>query len=366
MDYFSITYAQARTRFREAAARVNAQQLVYPIPVSMTATDPTSVPTIDPETDLTIDVAIVGDRQLPSALVVSSGCHGVEGFLGSAIQLAFLESLAPSAAKLNGQVVLIHAINPYGFHHLRRFNEDNVDLNRNFLADGEAYQGSPSGYPDLDPFLNPPTAPSWFEPFRLKALWSILRWGMPALMNAIAGGQYEFPRGLFYGGRGPCASTLIVQQQMEAWVGPASQIVHLDLHSGLGKSGTCQLLLTESAASASYRWFCERFGTASIEPDSGTDGTAYKTSGGMGQWLQSRFHTRQYRFATAEFGTFPAVTVLQALRTENRAHFYAPSDSNTTRRAKRQLLEVFCPSSLPWRTEVLRRGLEILHQSLPL
>ena len=29
-------------------------------------------------------------------------------------------------------VVLYHAVNPYGFSHLRRTNEDNVDVNRNF------------------------------------------------------------------------------------------------------------------------------------------------------------------------------------------------------------------------------------------
>ena len=30
-------------------------------------------------------------------------------------------------------VLLVHAVNPYGFSHLRRANEDHIDLNRNFL-----------------------------------------------------------------------------------------------------------------------------------------------------------------------------------------------------------------------------------------
>ncbi len=41
----------------------------------------------------------------------------------------------PSAADRPGdlRVVLVHAFNPYGFSWVRRVNEDNVDLNRNFV-----------------------------------------------------------------------------------------------------------------------------------------------------------------------------------------------------------------------------------------
>ena len=56
--------------------------------------------------------------------------------------------------------VLLHALNPYGFAWLRRVNEHNVDLNRNFLLPGEAYRGSPAGYAALDPLLNPKSPPA--------------------------------------------------------------------------------------------------------------------------------------------------------------------------------------------------------------
>ncbi len=42
-------------------------------------------------------------------------------------------------------VVLIHAINPYGFAWIRRVNEDNVDLNRNCIDFGAAIPENP-GY----------------------------------------------------------------------------------------------------------------------------------------------------------------------------------------------------------------------------
>ena len=41
---------------------------------------------------------------------------------------------------------MIHALNPFGFAHLRRANEDNVDLNRNFVD----HEGG--NYPENDLF----------------------------------------------------------------------------------------------------------------------------------------------------------------------------------------------------------------------
>ena len=89
-------------------------------------------------------------------LVVSSGVHGVEGFFGSAVQTAFLrEAESRAAAGPNDALVFLHALNPYGFAWLRRFDEANVDLNRNLLVDGQPYRGSPPRYAALDRLLNP-------------------------------------------------------------------------------------------------------------------------------------------------------------------------------------------------------------------
>ena len=66
--------------------------------------------------------------------------HGVEALFGSAVQLAFMEQADGRLAASGGSgVVLIHAINPFGFAWRRRFNENNVDLNRNFLLADESY-----------------------------------------------------------------------------------------------------------------------------------------------------------------------------------------------------------------------------------
>ena len=56
------------------------------------------------------------------------------------LQLALLD--APPAPGPGDALVLVHVLNPYGMAWLRRTNENNVDLNRNFLLDGGAYASS--------------------------------------------------------------------------------------------------------------------------------------------------------------------------------------------------------------------------------
>ena len=65
-------------------------------------------------------------------MVIISETHGVEGFCGSGCQVGFLVERVYEGLPKTVGVALVHALNPYGFAWLRRVNEDNVDLNRNF------------------------------------------------------------------------------------------------------------------------------------------------------------------------------------------------------------------------------------------
>ncbi len=347
-SYFSDTYAEARHRFADAATTAGATLTGHRVDA-------------DSQDDLVIDVALLGTEGDPS-VVVSSGVHGVEGFFGSAVQLALLDRLKEADSLCNVRYVLIHAVNPFGFSHLRRFNQDNVDLNRNFLTSSDSYAGAPEGYAALNSFLNPESSPSRFEPFRLKALWHIWRKGLQTLKQAVAGGQYEYPRGLFFGGKGPCHSTRIVQENCDSWIGSSQRVVHVDLHTGLGAFGTYKLLITDTSDSEHYPWYTETFGPECVEPFSQTDGTAYRVSGSFDEWMQNHFSARDYRFAGAEFGTYGVIRVLAALRAENRAHYYSPKGSPSFQRAKKELLECFCPNDPAWRRKVVESALGIIDQ----
>ena len=353
LDLFSPSYEVARRRFRDAARAAG------------TTVEQHRVDTGEAGVDFTIDVATVGAREPSWAVVVSSGVHGVEGFFGSAIQLAWLSGQTGGEPPPGGGVVvLIHAVNPSGFARLRRTNEHNVDLNRNFLDTADAYTGAPDGYETLDPFLNPASPPSRLEPFRLKALWHIRQHGLSALKDAVAGGQYRFPRGLFFGGHGPASSTRIMRHHLTGWLGGAPRAVHVDLHSGLGAHGRYRLLLEESAPSPNIEWYRATFGSEVVEAGSGGGGTAYEASGTLGGWAVTHLGDTRYRFVCAEVGTYPIVRVLGSLRAENRVHFFGQPSSRAHRRAKAELLECFCPRSDRWREPGVEQGLAIIDRAV--
>ena len=314
-DCFSDSYRQARDRFCTVAESLDAELHRYPI-----AADP----------ELTIDVAVLPAEEAGAGklIVISSGVHGVEGPFGSAVQLAWLEQVRSAARPSGVGFVLIHAVNPFGFAHHRRWNEDNVDLNRNFFDDATEYRGAPRGYVDLHALLNPPSPPSRWEPFRLKAIWHILRLGLPAIKEAVATGQYEYPQGIFFGGRGPSASANLLREHFTSWVGDATEILHLDFHTGLGRFAEYRLLLESDRYSERTAWFKTAFGQHAVEPMT-SGGTAYQARGTLGGWATRQMADRDYHFATVEFGTYGTIRILAALRAENRAFHLRKTAANS-------------------------------------
>lgn len=351
---FSPDYTSARARFRSSALRLGARLEEFPIGQRGPDQEP-----------LTIDVAMFGSKQPRKAVVVTSGTHGVEGFMGSAVQAALMEeSLSQWHPPPDMALILIHAVNPYGFSWIRRTNEHNVDQNRNFLLQGETYEGFPKGYDDLNAFLNPKSPPEKYEFFRLRAVQMILKKGLATLKNSVAGGQYEFPKGLMFGGNRPSKSHAILKENLPRWVGGCTEVLHVDFHTGLGRSGTYKLLVDHPWESPRTAWLKEQFGEAFVEPWEPEKGVSYSIRGGLGTWCKSLFPDVTYDVLVAEFGTYSVLKVLQALRDENRAHFWCSKEDPQLMIARERLREVFCPTSPKWRTVVVGRGLEIIRQAM--
>jgi hypothetical protein len=351
--FYSPDYPTARARFRAKAEALGLALEVHPIEAT------------GPEGEaLAVDVALAGDLDAQSVLVVSSGLHGVEGYFGAAVQLAMLERGGVAATLPRGvMLVLLHALNPYGFAWLRRANEENVDLNRNFLGDGESYLGSPAHYAAYERLLNSASPPRRLDLFRVRSLLPILRHGMPAMKQAVAGGQFDYPRGLFFGGQGPSPTHRILAGNLGRWIGRARCVLHVDFHSGLGRWGTYQLLLDPGVGPGGFDWLRSRFGERVRHSDP-IGGIAYQTRGDLGSWCRATFAACAYDLLCAEFGTYPPLRVLEALRAENQAHFWCPPGDLATRRAKRSLLEAFVPSSPSWRGRAVAQGLEIVRRGI--
>jgi hypothetical protein len=313
---------------------------------------------------LGIDFARAGDEHAHSVVVVSSGLHGVEGYFGAAVQLALLRDENVLRDLPRGvALVLIHALNPWGFAWIRRANEENVDLNRNFLLPGQPYEGSPEHYAALDPLLNPQEPPRRFDSFRVWATLAILRHGMPNLKQAIAGGQYAFPRGLFYGGQGPSMTQRILGEVLPRFLGGAERIVHFDFHTGLGRWATYHLLVDLGLDPRLFEWSRAHFGAKVVHSDP-RKSIAYQARGDFAPWCRAAFPDRFYDLLCAEFGTYPPLHVLGALRAENQAHFWAQPHRPITRWAKQQLLEAFVPASPFWRAKTVAQALDLIRRGV--
>ncbi|MBW4615472.1 MAG: M14 family metallopeptidase [Desmonostoc vinosum HA7617-LM4] len=350
---FSPNYATARYRFRTSAQALGCRLEAYPI--NQTGPD---------GEELTIDVAILGDPHPQKIVIVSSGLHGVEGFFGSAVQCALLEERLIGWSSIQGAaLILLHTLNPYGFAWRRRWNEDNVDLNRNFLLPGEEYRGSAEKYRNLNAFFNPTSPPSRFEPFFLKAIASILRNGINDLKDTLPIGQYDFPQGLFFGGNSPSPTHQILAANLPQWLGNATDVLHIDFHTGLGKKATYKLFIDDLPNFESTEWLINIFGADAIETYK-PGGTAYKIRGGLGTWCKTMFPQCNYKFLTAEFGTYPIIKVVEALRAENRAHFHSPPNDSSKEWTRQRLEEIFVPADRNWRHTVVSQGLDLVEQAI--
>ena len=351
---FSPDYTAARARFRASALALDAHLEAW------------SIDQRGPDgEELTIYLARIGGPRPTRAVVISSGIHGVEGFFGSAVQAALLEEVLGGFVPPPGTAILfLHALNPFGFAWQRRVNEDNADLNRNMLRPDERYAGAPDGYGELDPFLNPQSPPPLVEGFLLRAGMLIARHGMPALKNAIAGGQYEYPKGLFFGGHSPSRTARVLDERLPGLVGHCERVLHIDLHTGLGPWATYKLFVDHPWGSEQAKVLGAAFGEDVVEPWEPEKGTSYAIRGGLGTWCKSRFPEVDYDVLAAEFGTHRSVSVLRALRDENRCWHWARRDEVASMRARKRLTDVFAPPDPRWRHECVEQAIGVVERAI--
>jgi hypothetical protein len=341
-SFFSRDYFAARTRFREMAARAGG------------ALEALQIDAKGPhEEDLTIDIAWFGAREPDRVLLHSSGLHGVEGFAGSAVQLQLLSALPPIPA--NAAMILVHVLNPFGMAWLRRVNPENVDLNRNSIFEPESHAGAPEMYARLDPLLNPPTPPIP-DAYLFNVIWTVIRHGMPALKQAVAGGQYEFPRGLFFGGKCLQPELALCRQFLQTRLRNAARIVAIDVHTGLGKYGN-DILLVDAPH---FETMSRLFGSRVVALDA-QRGAAYKVRGGLQSMIFGLNSKAEASFIGQEFGTYHPLRVIHALREENRWHQFGAATLDHP--VKTKLKETFCPEDHSWRRNVLNRGKEVLDRA---
>ncbi len=347
-------YEKARDRFVQQATMAGCEMFSYSMPQAFACH----------HEPLTIDVAVCHPESAGACVILSGGLHGVEAPFGSAVQDSVLRRLAsgkPAKQKLGW--VLLHCLNPFGFAWSRRVNEGNIDLNRNFLVQNQEYSGCPEGYKQLNELLNP-SQEDQLHGFKQKILAEISKLSLPVVKQAVAGGQYEFPQGLFFGGSERSFLFQLLDQELPKWLGGVRTALHLDFHTGLGASGTFKLLLDSRPSAAEFQKFLAAFPPDAIQELVPAGSIAYQVSGFIGTWARQRLQHVLFQTMGVEFGTFDEITVLEALVGENWAHHHAPPGSAAWAGHKRRLAEVFCPRDPFWRVKTLQQAAGIIEQAM--
>jgi hypothetical protein len=352
---FSSSYAQARDRFLQAARQAGLAVESTPHPLKGR----------DGE-ELAMDVARLGHPDADRLLIVSSGCHGVEGYCGSGVQVSALQDAQwlDQATRHGVALLFIHALNPYGFSHIRRTTHENVDLNRNFhdfsqpLPVNEAYR-------EIQPLLLPDGWPPSEANSQAIAQYVSAR-GQSAWQAAMTRGQYEFPDGLFFGGTRPTWSNLALREVLRAHGRRAGRIAWIDIHTGLGPSGVGERIYAgpDDAADVARarRWWSGEGTTRVTSVYDGSSTSAFLT-GLMWSAVPQECPQAQYTGIALEYGTVPLLDTLQALRAEQWLQLHPDASQVLAASIKKQFRDAFYTEAGEWKAQVLRQAREAMLQA---
>ena len=352
MAKFSANYGEARVKFLAASEAASARVEPFRNPI----TGPNGEP-------LVTDVAVLGPDDAELVLLLCSGTHGAEGFAGSAIQTGLLRDGIASRLPDSVRLVMIHALNPFGFAHLRRATEDNVDLNRNFVDHTTDCPANPA-YDTLATVIalrSCSRLAAWGSLIRLR--WYGLIHGRANLRAAISDGQYTHPDGLFYGGQSETWSNRTFRAIVSRHLTDAARVAFVDLHTGLGPFGYGEIIMGELKWSPSYEravsWWGDRVKSVKADESVSTDMT-----GAIKFALHDQLPDTEITAVTLEFGTFPGAKVLQAMQAENWLHHHGGADHPRAGTIKAEMRRVFYPGTDDWKEQVWRQGQEVVDQAL--
>lgn len=281
-------------------------------------------------------------------LILTSGIHGIEGFTGSALQRYFLAKILPEMKDKHQGILIIHGINPFGFKYERRVTGNNVDLNRNFDTSEELFKLDNPGYSKVNSLLNPSQRYSRLS-FYSSAIKLILKFGMETLRKAILRGQYQYPDGIFFGGKTFEPQVPLIQDLVLKVGEGYDKVLLVDLHTGYGKRGKLHLFGDRSPY-IDQNYMDAVFRDLSI--DYGQEKDFYSVTGGFTVFIAKLFHERsKFAGAVFEFGTIDGHKPLGSL--DSLYRMINENQKSKTSKDKRLFREMFYPSSPSWRKSVL-------------
>ncbi|MCE2908523.1 MAG: M14 family metallopeptidase [Burkholderiaceae bacterium] len=352
--FFAQSYAEARSKFLTACSAAGLAVQSHAHPLAGRDGEP-----------LAMDVARAGAADATRVLMVTSGCHGVEGYCGSGVQGALLADagFAAAARAAGVAVLLVHALNPYGFSWWRRVTHENVDLNRNGL-DFERLAELPAspGYDAIAAAVVPAEWPPAPENEAVLAAYAAQH-GAKGLQAAVTGGQYRHPQGLFYGGTAPTWSAATFAAVLREHATRCSRLGWIDLHTGLGPQGHGEKIWggrDEAAALARARAWWGAKVTSMYDGSS----TSARLQGLLTELAYRHCAQAEITPMALEYGTEPTDEVIQCLRSEQWLEMHPQAEAATRTAIKRRFRDAFYTDTPAWKQAIVEQGLAAARQAV--
>lgn len=352
---FPESYEASRARFRE-----NLPLIRESWPAAQLAQH-----ALPGDEGLTIDwIHSPATQRNQRVFILTIGEHGIEGYVGSAMQQRFIEKYLPRLDAANTGLLFVHAINPWGMKHRRRTNANNVDLNRNFVYDpADLDPGFNPGSKKIDAFLHPRRplrSFAWSQlPFGVRLLGNVIKMGLKDFRAIALLGQYHNPQGIHYGGTEIQEETRLLMNLYRQALRDYDQILHLDMHTGYGPRYQMSLVNSafESGNSAEFERRFDYPLVVAANPEE-----FYAIRGDMVDYLymlwQKEFPQKRLYANAFEYGTYGDSfrAALRSMRTmifENRAFCQGAPGLRTQARVGRAIGELFAPEDDNWRAKAV-------------
>ena len=299
-------------------------------------------------------------------IVLTTGVHGIEGYIGSVMLDVFFREVYPTLNPESTGILVVANVNPYGMKYMRRYNENNVDLNRNFILDWDSFDlATNKDYPKVDTFLGPEGKIGnalWHEVgFYLSLGKTAITDGAGTISDALLGGQYEYPQGVYYGGTGDEASTTYLKDVFTRCLDSEYQnIVHIDIHSGYGPRYNMVIFNSvfetmteaESQAAFGYDYVIAHDSEAFYATTGDTTDFFYRLADSKG--TDKTLFSTCFEFGTIGDAFFDTILSLKYTVDENRNHWYPTGNETTAEIIRQNYLELFYPTETQWREKTVQ------------
>ena len=337
-NFFYGNYSEARTQLLEASKAKHFPVMSYVHPTQKGAQGEA----------LAIDMVRVGTVKPRSTIIVTSGVHGAEGFCGSGCQIALLndDELLGRIAGSDVALLLIHAVNPYGFSHLRRVNESNIDLNRNFLEFDVPLPVN-AGYADVHSLMLPDVWPPAKDNEDAVAAY-IAEHGARQFQNAVSTGQSAYPDGLFFAGTAESWSNRILRCILREQAAHSQHIAWIDIHTGLGPSGHGEKIFAGRDDDAELARARACWGADVMSPFTG-DSFSEPLRGCATTSIYQECPEATAMAIALEYGTLDFAVVLNAIRADQWLSNHPEASPEQRAEIKAAVKDAFIVDSPEWR-----------------